>query len=46
MEKLTVINPATEEVIAELNLDNKETLERNFNLLKTAQAGLEPGGIK
>ncbi|MFI5130013.1 MAG: aldehyde dehydrogenase family protein [Chitinophagales bacterium] len=39
MEKLSVINPATEQVIAELNLDNKETLERKFNLLRTARPG-------
>ena len=38
-KKLTVINPATEEAIAALNEDTKESLEEKFEQLKTAQAG-------
>ena len=37
MEKLTVINPATEEVIAVINEDTKESMAEKFKLLKKAQ---------
>lgn len=37
MKKLTVINPATEEVIAELNEDTKESLDKKLQLLRDAQ---------
>ena len=39
MKKLSVTNPATEEVIAELNEDTKESLQKKFELLKAAQPG-------
>ncbi|MBS1947230.1 MAG: aldehyde dehydrogenase family protein [Bacteroidetes bacterium] len=39
MEKLTLINPATEEVIATLNADTKESLGEKFKLMKKAQPG-------
>ena len=39
MKKLSVINPATEEIIAELNEDTKESLQKKFESLKTAQPG-------
>ena len=38
MKKL-IINPATEEVIAELNEDTKKRLQKKFELLRTAQPG-------
>ena len=37
MKKLSVTNPATEEIIAELNEDTKETLQKKFDLLQSAQ---------
>jgi acyl-CoA reductase-like NAD-dependent aldehyde dehydrogenase/gamma-glutamyl-gamma-aminobutyrate hydrolase PuuD len=37
MKKLSVINPATGEVIAALNEDTKESLQKKFELLKAAQ---------
>lgn len=37
MEKLTIINPATEEVIAELNVDNQESVGKKFALLQKGQ---------
>src|SRR6187431_1288660 len=37
MKKLPVINPATEDVIAELNEDTKQSLQNKFELLKAAQ---------
>ncbi|MBI3717692.1 MAG: aldehyde dehydrogenase family protein [Sphingobacteriales bacterium] len=37
MKKLFVTNPATEEIIAELNEDTKDSLHKKFELLKTAQ---------
>jgi acyl-CoA reductase-like NAD-dependent aldehyde dehydrogenase/gamma-glutamyl-gamma-aminobutyrate hydrolase PuuD len=37
MKKLTIINPATEEIIGELNEDNQESVQRKFDLLKAAQ---------
>ena len=37
MKKLPVINPATEDVIAELNEDTKQSLQNKFELLKVAQ---------
>ena len=37
MKKLSIINPATEEVIAELNEDTKQSLQNKFELLKAAQ---------
>jgi len=37
MKKLPVINPATEDVIAELNEDTKQSLQNKFELLKSAQ---------
>jgi len=39
VKKLPVINPATEEVIATLNEDAKESLQKKFELLKAAQPG-------
>jgi len=39
MKKLTITNPATEEVIAELNTDTKESLRSKFESLKAAQPG-------
>ncbi|HLG39594.1 MAG TPA: aldehyde dehydrogenase family protein [Chitinophagaceae bacterium] len=38
MKKLLVTNPATEEVIAELNKDSKESLQNKFNSLRKTQA--------
>jgi acyl-CoA reductase-like NAD-dependent aldehyde dehydrogenase/gamma-glutamyl-gamma-aminobutyrate hydrolase PuuD len=37
MKKLLIINPATGEVIAELNENTKESLQKKFESLKTAQ---------
>jgi len=37
MKKLPVINPATEDVIAELNEDTEQCLQNKFELLKAAQ---------
>ena len=37
MKKLPIINPATEDVIAELNEDTKQSLQSKFELLKAAQ---------
>ena len=37
MKKLTVINPATEAVVAELNVDNRESLEEKLKALRIAQ---------
>jgi len=37
MKKLPIINPATEDVIAELNEDTKQSLQNKFELLKAAQ---------
>ena len=37
MKKLTIINPATEEIIAELNQDTKESVSGKFELLKKGQ---------
>jgi acyl-CoA reductase-like NAD-dependent aldehyde dehydrogenase/gamma-glutamyl-gamma-aminobutyrate hydrolase PuuD len=37
MKKLPVINPATEEVIAALNEDTKESLQKKFDALRSAQ---------
>ena len=37
MEKLSLINPATEELIASVNTDTAETIEQKFQLLKKAQ---------
>src|SRR5687768_3074507 len=37
MNKLPVINPATEDVIAELNEDTKQSLQKKFELLRAAQ---------
>ncbi len=39
VKKLSVINPATEEVIAELNEDTKESLQKKLGSLKAAQPG-------
>lgn len=38
MKKLIVTNPATEAIIAELNEDTKDSLQKKFDLLKGAQA--------
>jgi len=37
MKKLAVTNPATEEIIAELNEDNKESLQKKFDSLNKEQ---------
>jgi acyl-CoA reductase-like NAD-dependent aldehyde dehydrogenase len=37
MKKLPVIDPATEDVISELNEDTKQSLQNKFELLKAAQ---------
>jgi acyl-CoA reductase-like NAD-dependent aldehyde dehydrogenase/gamma-glutamyl-gamma-aminobutyrate hydrolase PuuD len=37
MKKLMVINPATEDVIAEINEDTKQSIDEKFQLLKKAQ---------
>ena len=39
MKKLSVINPATEEIITELNIDTKQSLKKKLASLKTAQPG-------
>jgi len=38
MKRLRVINPATEEIIAELNEDDKESLQKKFDSLRFEQA--------
>ena len=45
MKKFPVINPATEEVIAELNEDTKQSLQKKFELLKAAQHSMEQKSI-
>lgn len=37
MKKLNVINPATEQIIAELNVDTKESVEAKFEALQKGQ---------
>ena len=37
MKKLSIINPATEEIIAELDEDTNESLQEKFELLQIAQ---------
>ena len=37
MKKLSIINPATEETIAELNEDGNESLQKKFESLRMAQ---------
>lgn len=37
MKKLIVTNPATEAIIAELNEDSKDSLQKKFDLLRTSQ---------
>ena len=37
MKKLSVINPATEEIITEINTDNEESINKKFFQLKEAQ---------
>ena len=37
MKKLSVTNPATEEIISELNEDTKESLQKKFELLQSTQ---------
>jgi acyl-CoA reductase-like NAD-dependent aldehyde dehydrogenase len=37
MKKLSIIDPATEDVIAELDEDTKQSLQNKFELLKAAQ---------
>ncbi|HET7898705.1 MAG TPA: aldehyde dehydrogenase family protein, partial [Flavisolibacter sp.] len=37
LNKLAVVNPATEEVIVELNEDNRESIEEKLRLLKAGQ---------
>ncbi len=37
MNKLTIINPATETVITEINEDSKDTIDRKYQSLKTGQ---------
>ena len=37
MEKLAITNPATEKIIGEINVDNRQTLENKFSLLRKAQ---------
>src|SRR6476620_8066671 len=37
MKKLSIINPATEETVAELNEDANESLQKKFELLQIAQ---------
>ncbi|HEY1872625.1 MAG TPA: aldehyde dehydrogenase family protein, partial [Chitinophagaceae bacterium] len=45
-KKLSVINPATEEIIAELNEDTNDTLRENFESLKTAQKDWQKVSLK
>ncbi len=37
MKKLSIINPATEEIITEINEDNEESINKKFFLLKEGQ---------
>jgi acyl-CoA reductase-like NAD-dependent aldehyde dehydrogenase/gamma-glutamyl-gamma-aminobutyrate hydrolase PuuD len=37
MKKISIINPATEEIIAEVNEDTKDTLQKKLSSLQTAQ---------
>ncbi|HEV8284044.1 MAG TPA: aldehyde dehydrogenase family protein [Chitinophagaceae bacterium] len=39
MKKLTIINPATEEIITELNEDTQQSLQKKFELLNSAKPG-------
>ncbi|HEX5153546.1 MAG TPA: aldehyde dehydrogenase family protein [Parafilimonas sp.] len=39
MNKLSIINPATEEVITELNVDTQQSLQKKLESLKAAQPG-------
>ena len=38
MKKLTIIDPSNEEIITELNIDTKESLEKKLETVKDAQA--------
>ncbi len=38
MKKLTIIDPSNEEIITELNIDTKESLEKKLEIVKDAQA--------
>jgi acyl-CoA reductase-like NAD-dependent aldehyde dehydrogenase len=43
---MKIINPATEEVIAEIHEDTGQTLDKKFQLLKAAQPGWEQVSLK
>jgi acyl-CoA reductase-like NAD-dependent aldehyde dehydrogenase/GMP synthase-like glutamine amidotransferase len=46
IKKLTVINPATEEIIAELNEDSKEGVQKKFECLYSAQRDWQKMALK
>ncbi|MDP4263604.1 MAG: aldehyde dehydrogenase family protein [Bacteroidota bacterium] len=46
MKKLPVINPATGEVIANLNEDNKDSLQKKISLLRAAQPGWQKKSLR
>ncbi len=46
MKKLSVTNPATEEIIAELNEDTKETLQKKIESLKASQISWQKQVLK
>jgi acyl-CoA reductase-like NAD-dependent aldehyde dehydrogenase/anthranilate/para-aminobenzoate synthase component II len=37
MEKLSIVNPATEQIIAELNLDSRDSVQKKFEILQNGQ---------
>jgi acyl-CoA reductase-like NAD-dependent aldehyde dehydrogenase/gamma-glutamyl-gamma-aminobutyrate hydrolase PuuD len=46
MNKLTVINPATEEIIAELNNDTNETVGKKYSIMQKGQMGWQCTSLK
>jgi acyl-CoA reductase-like NAD-dependent aldehyde dehydrogenase/gamma-glutamyl-gamma-aminobutyrate hydrolase PuuD len=46
MTKLTIVNPATEDVVTELNQDTKETLEKKLQVLNRGQKTWEAVPLK
>ncbi len=46
MEKISIINPATEEIITTLNEDTPQSIEEKFQLLKKAQPGWASTTVK
>jgi acyl-CoA reductase-like NAD-dependent aldehyde dehydrogenase len=46
MNKLTIINPATEEIVEEINTDTRQSVEEKFNRLKQGQKAWQTNPLK